>query len=297
MATAPENALAPLIRDLVTRDGISDSPVPGVKLMRARAYVPRCPVIYEPGIVIIAQGRKVGHLGETVIEYDAMNYLVLSVPMPFECETFASEEEHLLGLRVGVDASVLGELLIEMDDGQQADVSATPLGMNATRMTPELADASERLLRCMGSGLESRVLAPSIVREIIYRVLCGPQGGALRAVAARHSHLSQISRALKRIHSEFDGPLDVGTLAREASMSVSSFHHNFKAVTSTSPLQYVKSIRLHRARLLMAQDGMNASTAASSVGYESPSQFSREFKRFFGTSPVEEAAKVRAMLA
>ena len=131
------------------------------------------------------------------------------------------------------------------------------------------------------------------MREITYHVLRGEQGGALRAVAARHSRFGQIARVLRRVHQEYNKELDVESLAREANMSVSSFHHNFKAVTSTSPVQYLKSIRLHKARALMLQGDHNASTAASRVGYSSLSQFSREFKRYFGNSPSNDAAQTR----
>jgi len=153
-----------------------------------------------------------------------------------------------------------------------------------------------RLLESLQAPLDCRVLGPQIVREICYRVLCGEQSGALRAVAARRGHFSQISKVLRRIHADYAAALDVESLAREASMSVSTFHQNFRDVTSTSPLQYIKSIRLHKARMLMAQEGLNASVAARQVGYESSSQFSREFKRFFGDTPVEQAAKMRAIL-
>ena len=216
------------------------------------------------------------------------------MPLPFECETLeASPEKPLLGLAVQVTPASLAELLTEMDEDVPV-AGEVPQGIYSTPLTEELGNAAIRLLECLQSPLESRILGPQIVREITYRVLCGEQGGALRAVAHRHTQFSHIARALRLIHSEYPRSIDVETMAREAHMSISTFHHNFKAVTSTSPLQYVKSIRLHRARILMAQDGLNAGTAAGRVGYESASQFSREFKRFFGNSPADEAARLRA---
>ena len=134
-----------------------------------------------------------------------------------------------------------------------------------------------------------------VVREILYYVLTGPCGGALLALVSRQTHFSLISRVLKRIESQYTENLSVDRLAAEANMSVSAFHHNFKAVTSTSPLQYLKNYRLHKARMLMIHDGMKASAAAMRVGYESPSQFSREFKRYFGLTPGEDAARIRTM--
>lgn len=137
----------------------------------------------------------------------------------------------------------------------------------------------------MERPLDARILGKQIVREILYYVLTGPCGGALLALVSRQTHFSLISRVLKHIESQYTENLSVDRLAAEANMSVSAFHHNFKAVTSTSPLQYLKNYRLHKARMLMIHDGMKASAAAMRVGYESPSQFSREFKRYFGLTP------------
>jgi AraC-like DNA-binding protein len=290
------NRLVALLSSLAPGEGITPSRLEGVGFMRSSYGAPRHPVIYEPGIFIIAQGRKRGFLGGQVYTYDARNYLVLSVPLPFECEVEASPETPLLGLSVRVDPATIAELLLEMDDLSSAPV-ALPRGIYATPLSDVLCDSATRLLECLSSPVEARILGPQIVREITYRVLRGEQGDALRAVAARHSHFGQISRALRRMHTDYSGSLDVETLARESGMSVSAFHHNFKAVTSSSPLQYLKTIRLHKARMLMVHEGLGAGLAAGRVGYESPSQFSREFKRLFGNTPADEASRVRVALS
>ena len=287
--------LVELLDSLATVEGPSPSILEGVQLIRSNRYTPPIPIIYDPCIVIVGQGRKIGYLGDQVYTYDPYNYLVLSVPLPFVCETKASPEEPLLAVSMRVDPATLGELLMEMDD-ERVVSGQVPRGMYSTPLTAELIEATVRLLECLRSPADSRILGPQAIREIIYRVLCGEQGGALRAVAARHSRFSQISRVLRRIHTEYQHELNIDALAREAGMSVSSFHHNFKAVTSASPLQYLKSIRLHKARMLMVQDGLNASTAAGRVGYESASQFSREYKRHFGSTPADEAAKMRSLV-
>lgn len=247
---------------------------------------------YEPSILILAQGQKRVFLGEEAYTYDAFNYLVLSVPLPLECETTASPEEPLLGLFIGVDPSSVGELLLEMDDIRHLPESL-PRGIYSSPLTGELADATIRLLETLSSPRDGRILGPMVVREILYRVLSGEQGGALQALAYRNGRFFQIARVLKKIHGSFDGDLEVKTLASDAGMSISTFHANFKAVTNSSPLQYIKSVRLHKARSLMAQEGLNANTAAIRVGYESPSQFSREFKRFFGTTPAKDSVGQR----
>lgn len=290
------NRLVELLAGLATGEGYTQSCLDGVRFMRASASAPRHPVVYEPGIFIIAQGRKRGYLGGQVYTYDAKNYLVLSVPLPFECEVEASPQTPLLGLSVRVEPVTIAELLMEMDDVPAAPV-AVPRGIYATPLNEGLCSVATRLLEALASPAEARILGPQIVREITYRVLRGEQGDALRAVAVRHGNFGQITRALRRMHTSYSEALDVETLARESGMSVSTFHHNFKAVTSSSPLQYLKAIRLHQARLLMVHEGLGAGVAAGRVGYESPSQFSREFKRLFGNSPAEEAARLRVSLA
>ncbi len=278
-----------------TNEGFSPTRLDGVQVIRSTRPQPRRPVVYSPSIVIVAQGRKVGYLGDCVHVYDPDNYLVLSVLMPFECEVAqASPQAPFLALSVAVDTAVLGELVVELGQADRSAPQALAVsGAASSRLPPALGEAALRLLECLREPEDSRILGRQIVREILYRVLRGEQGAALRAAAGVTGPFGRIAQALRRIHTDYDQPLDVETLARAANMSVSVFHQHFKTVTATSPIQYLKSIRLHKARLLMAREGHNAKSAAGQVGYSSPSQFSREFKRFFGVSPVEEAARVR----
>jgi AraC-like DNA-binding protein len=148
-------------------------------------------------------------------------------------------------------------------------------------------------LECLRSPAEAAILGPARVREIIYRVLCGPRAEVLLAMLGRNGQLASIHAALHRIHTRYFEPIDVKTLAQEIGMSVSAFHQHFKQVTETSPLQYVKAVRLHKARTLIIRDGLGAAEAALHVGYESSSQFHREFKRFFGHTPKRQDARVR----
>ena len=308
----PPTDLAELLRGLDLQEGIHPSRVPGVNLMHTRRSFPRVPLVYEPYAADMAarvpsgfvdldkitaggfqRGLKFGHLGDERYCYDRDNYLVLSVPLPFECETRATPEAPLLGLSVTLQPALIQELLLQLDEPGPG-AREVPRGICSAPITEALRDASCRLLHCLRSDTDSRVLGPQLVREIVFRVLQGPYGGALRNLAARQGHFGTMARVLQRIHADYAEALDIETLAREAHMSVSSFHHNFKAVTSSSPLQYLKSIRLHKARMLMANDGERASAAALRVGYESVSQFNREFKRAFGNSPGEELRQLRA---
>ena len=285
-----------LLMELTTGEGMRPTLIDGVHLMRTNQYTPLTPVLYEPSIVVVAQGRKTGYIGERVYRYDPNNYLVLTVPLPFECEIEATPDCPMLGVSVRADLSVLSELMLSMDSRPHSSGLPAPVGICATPLGLPLGEAVVRLLEQLARPESARILGPQTVREITYHVLCGEQGPALQAALTMHGHFSQITRALHRIHAEYAQPLEVRALAEEAHMSVSVFHRRFKGVTSTPPLQYLKAVRLHKARMLMVQDSIHAGEAAHQVGYESASQFSREFKRFFGKSPSEEAARLRHTL-
>ena len=267
--------------------------LPDIRLLYGTQPGTRTPVMYQPGIVFLFSGHKIGYINERTFRYDTNEYLLLTVPLPFECETFATPEVPLAGLRLNVDILQLQELLMDIGEDALFQPSMASSGINS--LSDEILCAAERLLDVMERPLDARILGKQIIREILYHVLTGPCGGALLALVSRQTHFSLISRVLKRIESQYTENLSVDRLAAEANMSVSAFHHNFKSVTSTSPLQYLKSYRLHKARMLMIHDGMKASAAAMRVGYESASQFSREFKRYFGMTPGEDAARVRSM--
>lgn len=286
--------MADLLGSLTTGEGSRPSVLPGVNLMRADRYYPPTPVLYEPSIVIIAQGRKTGYLGGQVHRYDPDHYLVLSVPLPFECETEATPDEPMLGVSIRADLSVVTELILGM--GRGSGLPAAPLGISSFPLQRRLSEAVVRLLEQLADPEEARLLGPQTVREITYHVLCGEQGHGLREALALHTHFGQISRVIQYIHANFHEALDVGTLAGGANMSPSVFHRRFKEITSTPPLQYLKTLRLHKARMLMVREGFRVGEAAERVGYDSPSQFSREFRRLFGRSPLEEAARVQRML-
>jgi AraC-like DNA-binding protein len=285
------SSLVTVLSELVTEEGFLQTVLPDVRLMHSKGTYPPTPVVYEPSIVIIAQGYKRAQLGGSTYIYDSQNYLVLSVPLPFDCETVGTSTRPMLALAIRVSPVAVAELLLEWDTPQPT--SFLPRGLETSPITPELTDAALRLAKCLQSPVESRVLGPAIIREIIYRVLCDKPGDSLRALASPRSNFSQIARSLRRIHSDYHQHLDVASLAREASMSVSTFHAYFKGVTSKSPLHYVQTIRLHKAQALIA-GGIAVAEAAHQVGYESASQFSREFKRLFGRTPKEINSRPRS---
>ena len=285
-----------LIERLAPAEGYTQSLLDGVTLMRSNHPLARTPALYEPSIVIVAQGRKRGFHGGHAYVYDAQHYLVLAVPLPFEIETEASPQQPMLGTALRIDPTMTAELALSVDE-TQPHVEVRPRTMFATPVDDRIGDATVRLLEALTNPGEAKLLGPAIVREITYRVLTGEQGGSLRAALTQGGHFGRIAKALRRIHSQYDHELDVATLASEANMSVPAFHAHFKTVTATSPIQYIKAMRLHQARLLMIRNGLTASTASERVGYESASQFSREFKRLFGRSPLEEARYLKDVLS
>lgn len=287
--------LADKINYLKNNDKIISERLPGIRLLYGVEPGPRTPVMYQPGIIFLFSGHKIGYINEREFRYDANEYLLLTVPLPFECETWATPEIPLAGIRIDIDVLQLQELLMDIGEDERFQLPMAASGINSATLSDEILCAVERLLDVMERPLDARILGKQIIREILYHVLMGPRGGALLALVSRQTHFSLISRVLKQIEMKYTENLNVEQLAAEANMSVSAFHHNFKAVTSTSPLQYLKSYRLHKARMMMILDGMKASAAAMRVGYESASQFSREFKRYFGVTPGEDAARMRTM--
>ena len=289
------NQLKTLILDQAKGQGFLPSSLPDVLLMRMNQYLPLAPTVYEPCILIVAQGRKIGVLGGNRYVYDAQHCLVLTIPLPLESETFGSPEEPFLAIAVKVTQSIVTELLVQMD-GAPPDVEAEE-GMPGVPVDNEILAVAIRLAETLRSTERARILGPNIVRELIYLLLQGPGRTALSSLAAGHDNRWRIGRVVQRLQKEYLARVDVPTLAREAGMSTSSFHARFKAVTGATPLHYQKLIRLHKARDLMVNAGLTAQTAAVEVGYESATQFSREFRRLFGDSPRVVSGQLRARLS
>src|SRR3954469_21889510 len=200
--------LAGLLGEIAVEEGLQATHIQGVHAFRSSQSVPRAPMVYRPHIIIVGQGRKRAYLGGEVYQYDPAHYLVLAVPLPAECDAEAGPGEPVLMVTIDVDATLVGEMLLEMDDSL-APPGGTPRGISSTPMTAELGGAVVRLLECLQCPVDSRLLGRQMVREVVYRVLRGEQGGALRALASRDDHFPRIARVLRYIHSEYAKPLDV----------------------------------------------------------------------------------------
>jgi len=212
-----QQSMIDLLLKLAPNEGYTLSILNGVKLMRANRYMPRMPVLYEPSIVVVLQGKKIGYLGDQVFQYDPQQFLVLSLPLPFESETFGAAEEPMLAISIRIDLAVVAELVLSLD-ANNSQSGLPQLSMVSTAMDDQLSDAVLRLLQVLTSRQESEILGTSIMREIYYRVLTGQQGSAIREALTHQSHFSKIGKALKRIHTDFASELDVSILAEYANM-------------------------------------------------------------------------------
>jgi AraC-like DNA-binding protein len=250
-------------------------------------------VVYEPSICMVMQGAKRVFLGNEQYVYNAHQYLITAVDLPtFVQVVEASKEKPLLGLKLTFDMHEVSQLLIDSNFPYNR-TQQSGHGMATSEITLPLLMAFQRLIDLLDEEHDIPVLAPIIRKEIIYLLLVGEQGGRLRQIAATGSQSQQIARAIEWLKKNYAQQFRIGDLASQASMSTSSFHSHFRSITALSPLQYQKHLRLHEARRLMLAESLDAGTAAFQVGYESPSQFSREYNRLFGAPPVRDISRLR----
>jgi AraC-like DNA-binding protein len=281
-----QKRMVALLCALAPEEGYNLTALPSVRILRSNRALSRTPVLYDPGIVIVCQGRKRGYFGDRLYLYDEHHYLAVSMPVPFSMETDATQERPLLALYLHLDFTMAAELAAQIDREGVTERVQTPQSMTSTPMDDAMRASVLRFLEAMQRPLEATVLGLGLLRELYFRVLTGPQGGSMREALAMRGQFGRIGKSLRLIHANYAQPLDVSQLADEAGMSVPSFHSHFKAITQLSPMQYVKSTRLHQARLLMVRQDLTAEAAGHAVGYTSASQFSREFKRLFGLTPA-----------
>jgi len=286
------NQLAALIEQNTVNEGITETQWPGLTLGCSRQPVPRFPLVYVPSICIVAQGQKNVFVGDNRIVYNPLHYLIVALPMPLEAEIVkAATDKPFLSLSLEIDISVVGKLILEMaEEERQPEVkNISSKAIYTSKMTKNLQNAFERLLGILQNPVERRILGPGVVQEILYHILNGEQGSFLRAFALRDGSSLRIAKTVRHLQENYHQSLDVDTIAKFAGMGNSTLHHAFEKFVGQSPIQYLKKIRLHKARLMIVSNGLNASEAAFQVGYNNLSQFSREFKRHFGHPPSRAA--------
>jgi AraC-like DNA-binding protein len=267
--------------------------VPGLLLSRRTAPTAPASATYEPSLAVVAQGRKRADLGGTTFIFDESRYLLTSLDLPVICNVIeASEEVPYLCFVLKLDMPVVRELLGREEIHGPVAASDSP-AMATGETTPELLDACCRLVDLLNRPQDIPFLSGLIQREIIYRILRGPEGARLRAIVTLGDQSHRTAKAIAWVRANYAKPLRVEDLAKIAGMGVSTLHHHFRALTAMSPLQYQKQLRLHAARELMLMDGVDAASAAFEVGYESASQFNREYSRFFGQPPKRDIRALR----
>ncbi|MBN1812405.1 MAG: AraC family transcriptional regulator [Anaerolineae bacterium] len=291
-AQANRKELVERIARAVPQDGRIE-PLKGLRLHRESSSKELAHSVTFPAFGVIAQGSKEVLLGDARYQYDPMHYLLVTAELPIVAHVIeASQEQPYLSLAVRLDPTLVGSVMVEaghVSPRSHANVRA----INVSALDAGLLDAVVRLVRLLDTPAEAPFLLPLITREIVYRLLMGEQGARLRDIALQGGHTHRITQAIEWLRKEFDQPLRVEDLAQELGMSVSSFHHHFKAVTALSPLQFQKQIRLQEARQLMLGEGLDAASAGYRVGYNDASHFSREYKRLFGLPPLRDVERLR----
>jgi len=266
---------------------------PGVYIYHSSKPTECVPSVFKPAFCVIAQGSKSVLLNDESFDYDSGHYLISTLDLPIVSNVVeASREKPYLNLRIDLDPTLVASVM--MESGIKVKKSdAAVKAMDVSSLDADLLDAVVKLVRLLDTPEEMKVLAPLIIHEIVYRLLKGAQGARLSHLITTEGDASRVSTAVKRLREKIDQPLKVENLARELGMSISGFHHHFKAVTAMSPLQYQKQIRLQEARRLMLGEGMDVASASFRVGYEDPSYFSRDYKKLFGAPPQRDIAKLR----
>ncbi|GIO60173.1 MULTISPECIES: AraC family transcriptional regulator [Paenibacillus] len=276
------------LNQLLQTDGLHITEIPSLHMMRATATSEPIHSMYAPSLCFIVQGAKSAALGQDIYHYNPTTYLVTSVHLPIKSEiTQASPDVPFIGLHLEFTPDQILDIL-QHTDLAWPEESEPGSGIFVGKTNSQLLDALLRLVKLFDQPAEIPILAPLITREILFRVLQGEQGHLVKQFAVIGSQAHAIAKAIQLIHRDYSKPLRVEELAKEVNMAASSFHKHFKQVTALSPLQYQKRIRLQEARHLMISEKMGAADAAFQVGYESPSQFSREYARLYGLPPKSD---------
>ncbi|MGV1901629.1 AraC family transcriptional regulator N-terminal domain-containing protein [Agrobacterium sp. 22-3674b3] len=292
MPPSTDNQCAALAGQLAPCLGYNQTGLGCIRILRTEAVLNDIPVLYKPGAVFVLQGSKHGILDGEIYLYDEDHYLAVSVPVPFRMTSTASARRPLLAVYLEFDMQMAAEIATQLEK-LAGPASVKPKGLFSSRMDSSIEDVLLRLLTVLGSPVEVAVLGHSILRELHYRVMSGPQGGAVIAALQRKGTSGKLVESLAWLRKNYGSEITVADLARGVGMSVPSYHVHFKELTGSSPMQYVKAMRLHEARLMIARQTGTIAEVAASVGYVSPAQFSRDFRRHFGRTASEEAKWVR----
>lgn len=287
------NELLALISRHAVRDGLIQTKIPGVSLFRSSAMDVTVPYVYNQCLCIIVQGHNEVMLDKEIYRYMPSQYLTVSVDLPLMYRiTKASKAKPALLMKIDIDLKLLSELLVHTNINAN-DAPTTKRGVFVGEFDGPMHDSVLRLARLMDSPADIPALATQTMREVLYRALCNEYGDVVAQIARKGSRMESIANAIRKLKTDFRQTITVEELAEAAHMSVSSFHSHFKSVTAMSPLQFQKSLRLIEARAMMISQDIDVASTAFRVGYQSPSQFSREYARKFGNPPAKDASIIR----
>jgi AraC-like DNA-binding protein len=291
-ARANRDELVDRIARAIREDGTVE-PLPGLRFRRVSSPTELGHGVSSTAFCVTAQGSKEVLLGKKRYRYDPSHYLIATATLPVASRIVeASPERPFLNLLLRLDPALVGSVMVEAGHLAPQSQSAVT-AIDVSPLDAGLLDAVVRLVRLLNTPAEARFLAPLVTREIVYRLLRGAQGGRLGQLAALGGSTHRIAEAVERLRHDFDRPLRIEEIARDLGMSVSGFHHHFKAVTAMSPLQFQKQLRLQEARRLMLGEDLDAASAGYRVGYDDASHFSREYKRLFGAPPMRDVEWLR----
>ncbi|WP_400243622.1 AraC family transcriptional regulator N-terminal domain-containing protein [Niallia sp. JL1B1071] len=289
-----QRELIQIIEKHIKIDGTHETKIDHLSIIRASTLTEPLHSIIEPSVCFIVQGAKIVMLGEEIFRYDSSQYLITSVHLPIRGKiTEATEENPYYCIRLGFTTEQILEAVTNQKEG---DSLPPKRAMLVNKATPDMTEALSRLLKLLDSPKDISVLAPLYQKEILYRIMQNEDGDHMKQYAILGSHSQTIKEVIQVINHGYDKPLRVEELAKFANMSLSSFHHYFKLITGMSPLQFQKMIRLQEARRLLLSEGLEAAEAAFQVGYESPSQFSREYSKLFGLPPKSDIKQLQINL-
>lgn len=277
------------VHDLNDLEGVRKTQLDGVWFYRSSKGNTRQPFIYQSGVIVLGQGNKNIHIGNEPVQYGPNDYLVVGVPMPLECEAIPANGEPLLGLTIDIDSQLLHRQVNKLEalgfSPSKENLYQT-CGLRSVSMEASMLDVCKRIMRALCNPLELALLGDSLKEELAYRALTSSEGHVLFDLAHHEGQYARVAKALDKVHRNYSESLSVQHLAEEANMSMSAFHSAFRQITLESPIQYIKKVRLNKAKELIQLEGKKVNDAARLVGYNSASQFSREYKRHFNETPT-----------
>ncbi len=282
------NQLTEIASKLLISEGANQSYLPQIKFFKNLQTTEKMELLYNQGIIFMLSGEKCIYTPTCNFTYNPDNFVVLTVPMPLSCQAFSQNGEPMIAMLMDIETTTLNSLINQMEDCHtigKIEKGDKDKGIFVSDVDDQIRSALYRLLKSLQCPIEAKILGPDIIKEIIYYILKKKESSPLYALAMKNTNLSKIENALKEVQHNYANQFDVETLAKSVNMSVSSFHQTFKNVTSSSPIQYLKKIRLSKAREFLIEQKLSVAEAANSVGYDSVSQFNREFKRYFGITP------------